>query len=206
MERLPGGRLGREGGSSLSKIPCRVPFFGLHGPAIGFELSLPPEVLISASRPKIPLWLLELLSDAMRSRQVVRQPPNAFQVPIGKLKTHQVPPMLSTAIPQKRFEKLIDGAAPPTAQAIFPPQFRPGQPSELVQAILGPLQCLCGFAYPVVSVSGFGNSNPLPDLPKALPAETRLVSQLSIRLRPIHFGPLGQESFALELPSHDCLR
>src|ERR1035441_7490478 len=116
----------------------------------------------------------------MRCHLTVRQSPNACQVAIGKTKIHQVPRMFCgmPTIPQKRFEKLIDGAALPTAQAILPPQFREGQPFELLQVILGPLQCLCGFAYPVVEVGGFGSANPLPDLPKALPAETRRVSQL----------------------------
>ena len=187
-------------------MPCRVPFLGLHSPSIRLAFSPPAEVHVSASLPKIPRRPLELLSDAMRARDVVRQPPNAFQVLIGKPKIHQVPPMLSSAIPQKRFEKLIDRAALPTAQAIFPPQFREGQPFELLQVILDPLQCLCGFANPAVEVSGLGSPNLLPNLPNALPAETHLVGQLAILLGPIHLGPLGQESSALKLPGHDCLR
>src|ERR1035437_7855599 len=105
----------------------------------------------------------------MLTRDVIRQPPNAFQVLIGKPKIHQVPPMLSSAIPQKRFEKLIARAALPTAQAIFPPHVREGQPFELLQVILDPLQCLFGSANPAVEVSGLGSPNLLPNLPNALP-------------------------------------
>jgi hypothetical protein len=100
------------GDSSLSKIPCRVLFLNLHGPAIRLKFSLPAEVLVSASAPKIPRWPLELLSEAVWCCQVVRQPPNSFQVLIGEPKIHQVPPMLSFAIPQKRFKKLIAGTIP----------------------------------------------------------------------------------------------
>lgn len=102
------------------------------------------------------------------------------------------------SVPQKWFEKLIEGAIRPTwAQAILPPQFCPGHPFELVQVILRPLQRFYGLAQPA-GVGRAGGAKLLPDLPDALPATTHFVSQLEILLRPVHFGPLGEESFAPE--------
>jgi hypothetical protein len=103
-------------------------------------------------------------------------------------------------VPQKWFEKPIEGTLPIWAETIFPLQFRHAQPFELVQVILGPLQCLCGFAKPAV-VRGLGSANQLPDLPYAFVAETRLGSQLDILFGPIHRAPLGQESFTPGLPA-----
>ncbi len=99
----------------LRKIPCRVLFLGLHRPLIRLELSPPTELDASASGLETPHGRRAPLSLAIRSRHVVRQPPNAFQVAIGKPKIHQIPPMLSdaSAVPQKRFEKLIEGTMLP---------------------------------------------------------------------------------------------
>src|ERR1035438_5218894 len=94
----------------LRKIPCRVLFLGLHGALIRLGLSPPAELDASASGLETPHGPRAPLSLAIRSRHVVRQPPNAFQVTIRKPKIHQIPPMLSdaSAIPQKRFENLIE--------------------------------------------------------------------------------------------------
>jgi hypothetical protein len=40
----------------------------------------------------------------------------------------------------------------------------------------------------------------MPNLPDAFTAETRLGSQFNILFRPIHRGPLGEESLTPELP------
>lgn len=105
------------------------------------------------------------------------------------------------AIPQKRPEKRMQGTTPPiVCEAIFPLQLRPGQPFELVQVILGPLQGLCGLA-PSVGVSGLGSTKLLPNLADALPAETHFVSQLTILLRPVHLGPpLKPSTHVLDYP------
>ena len=98
----------------------------------------------------------------------------------------------ASAIPQKRFEKRIEGTPPPSAaEAIFPPQLGRGQPLKLVQVVLSPLQRLGGFAL-LPGPSGLGSSHLLSNLADTLPAEARFFGQLAILLRPIHLGPLGQ--------------
>src|ERR1035437_10980682 len=90
-----------------------LPLPGLHGPLIRLELSPPGEW--RASFLEWPFRRRELLSVTIRSRHVVRQPPNALQVAVGKPEIHQVPRvfLVEPAIPQKRFEQLMGQTTPP---------------------------------------------------------------------------------------------